>query len=126
MATNKTPDIVLKDRNGDPDTYVEIATIKVKTPDGTVYPYMALSSMYMYAATIDYSTQLYTIVAELPAGFAYAYGKYGFEIEIYDGLYDEYGYYENNGYKKLAFFITQKRLTVGNTYSMNYLIDVEK
>ena len=118
--------IILKDREGVSTTYEEISSIKVKTSDGTVHPYLDMATMYMYAATIDYSTQLYTIVAELPNIFAYVRGKYGLMFEVYDGLYNDYGYYENNGYKKLTFFITQKILTVGNTYTSNYLLEVEK
>lgn len=94
--------IVLKDGNGNPVTYNEVAHIKVTDDAGAVTTYTDMSILTAYYATYDATTSKYTIVelwfSSKGAGYAVAMSNGDYNI-----------------------ILSAKSLTIGNSYTAEEL-----
>ena len=106
--------VVLKDKNGSATTYSDINQIDAQGENG-VYRFSMLSTIYTYFAVLE--NNQYRITGSIPA-LGRVRGKDGVILLVYNGVIDDYGV---SGNDQLFYIITTKKLTVGQSYTSDYI-----
>lgn len=118
-------DIVLKDKYASPVTHEDITRIDADMADGRVQPYHDLAALRCYV--MEPNGDLYTVKTQFaPAWYGFFPGNHGVMSMFTTGMLDEYGFDKGSGdsvERACILLFTLKTLTVGESYTSNYLLE---
>jgi hypothetical protein len=110
--------IVLKDKNGNPVTHEGITQIEAVNAAGGTRKYSELQTINCYLAA--YENSQYRVTAKAPS-LMFTRGPDGASIMVDASTIENYGYVNANGANLLQIIVTTKTLTVGESYTSDYI-----
>jgi hypothetical protein len=117
--------VAVKDKTGNQVVCENVAEIRVPTDEvGVTQSYFDLMRLGVYLLAGDsQSASDNKIVCKgvVPILFSRAVGNYGHVIEISTSMLDDHGYVTESGNKTGFIVVTNKTLTEGKRYSIDYL-----
>lgn len=111
--------VVLKDKNGNPVTYSGVKEVGLPQEDGTTTSFIDASTLYCYYAAPNGDDLIIKLQGNI---LVYANGPCGVTAILNDAALQDYGGNNAAAVRTLYLVFTTKKLTVGSTYSFDYVL----